>query len=153
MTPNVASSAEQDIDAKKHELELLVRQDSDPLRKRLPVERDYLRNIGHRILGQPGRLRRQQNIAGRVGPAQVTGEGDARDGRDTASIEGVTLHDDYRPPKARLGAGGIRQIRPPDLALRDHQSDRSSARRAALVAKSLSLDVMASSAWSIASVI
>ena len=43
----IASSGEYDIDADEYELQLLLRHDSDPLYKRLSIERDDLRNVCH----------------------------------------------------------------------------------------------------------
>jgi hypothetical protein len=39
------------------------------------------------------------------------------------------LNDDDWTPETRLGAGRLHQVGPPDLALGDHQSERSSVRR------------------------
>lgn len=49
------------------------------------------------------------------------------DGRDPAPVERVALHDDARPPEARLRATGGPEIDPVDLPLRDHRSSRSMA--------------------------
>ena len=82
-------------------------------------------------LGESGGSRAEQDVAGRLGPAQVAGERDADDGGDVAAVEGVTLDDDDGAPEAGLRARGLGQVGPPDLALGGHQSLRSKVRRAA----------------------
>lgn len=133
------------INAEDDEFKLLLGHDPDPVHQGVPVESENLGYVGDRILGQPGRLRGKQEVAGRLGPAQIAGEHDADDGDDATPAEGVALNDDDRAPEARLGSDGIRQLRPPDLALGDYQSDRLRIGRAALAANSLSLALTAPS--------
>jgi hypothetical protein len=49
-----------------------------------------------------------------------------------APVEGVPLDDHHRSSKAWLGPGRLGEIRPPDLALRDHHSFVSRTRRETL---------------------
>jgi len=129
--------AEDDVDAEKHELELLLGQSPDAIGECPTVESDDLRDVGDRVLRQAGEPGVEQDVAGCFGPAQVAGQGDTDDGRDVAAVEDVPLDDHDRAPKAGLGAGRLLEVGPPDLALGDHQSERPSVRRAAACVNSL----------------
>src|SRR5450756_2918911 len=85
--------AEDDVDAEKHELELLLGQSPDAIGECLTVESDNLRDVGDRVLRQAGEPGAEQDVARCFGPAQVAGQGDTDDGRDVAAVEDVPLDD------------------------------------------------------------
>jgi hypothetical protein len=72
---------------------------ADPFCKEGFVERNDLRNVRHRILGQISRSCTEPYIARRVRPFQIARERHAYDGADLASVQSVSLNDDNRPAK------------------------------------------------------
>lgn len=94
----------------------------------VPVDRDDLRDVRHRILGQPGHPGRNEDIAGCIEEAQVRGQHDGDYGSQTTPVEGVILHDEEWTAEPRLRAAWLPQVCPPHLTALDYHS-RSSARR------------------------
>ena len=96
-------------------LDVFERLASDParwFRKDVPVECNHLRNVGDRVFRQPRGPGRKEDIAGGLQQPQVGRENDGDDGSNSASVEGVVLHDQKRPPKARFGPAGLVEDRP-----------------------------------------
>src|SRR5450756_2757033 len=82
--------AEDDVDAEKHELELLLGQSPDAIGECPTVESDDLRDVGDRVLRQAGEPGAEQDVAGCFGPAQVAGQGDTDDGLSLIHISEPT---------------------------------------------------------------
>ena len=77
-----------------------MRDSANAVFKQVPVEGDELRHVGHGVLRQARRPRREQRVAWRFRPMQIAGEGNAKRRGHFASIQGVALDDDYRPPES-----------------------------------------------------
>src|SRR6266536_45011 len=148
-----ALPAEHDVQPREHELQLLLRDAADTLREEGAVERDDLRDVGDGLLGEAGAPRRQENVAGRLGPFEVARERHAHDGRDAAPVEGVALDDENGPAEPRSGARRRGKVGPADVALGDHHSERSSTWRAAAEPNLSSLVSTSAASRSMASVI
>jgi hypothetical protein len=95
----------------------------------VPVECDQLRDVGDRVFRQSRGFSRKEDIAGGVQQAQVGSENHGYDGSDSASIEGVVLHNQKRAPKTRFGPTRLVEIGPPHLSALDYHVSGSSERR------------------------
>src|SRR5437588_8225288 len=87
--------------------------------------------VSNRILRQTRRARWQQNISRSIGPLHIACERNADNGRDPAPVQGISLDDNDRSPKAWSGSRRLRQIGPPNICLANHHSTFSSTRREA----------------------
>lgn len=117
------------------------RQWADSFGEPVAVDRQQLRNLDDGILRQAGGARRAEYVAGRIGARQVRGHrGDDR-GAEPGAVERIALDDHDRPAKPWLGSSRFLEIRPPDFASSDHQSDAFSVRRAAEWRKAASSSV------------
>ena len=125
------SAAEDDVDAGEDERELARGELAGALSEEVAIQGHDLRDVGDRIARQACRPGAQGDVAGGLGPAEVGGEGDADGGSDAAAVEGVTLHDDDGAPEPESGAGGRREVGPPDVSLSDYRSLRAWVRAAA----------------------
>jgi len=102
-----------------------------PFGQRGSVERDDLGYIDHRVLWQPGVVGLQQKISRRLGPLEITRQGDAYNGRKPTMVEGVALDHQHRAPESGLGTDRLSQVGPPDLTLMGYHSLRCRVCRAA----------------------
>ena len=126
------STAEDDVYPRKHQLKLRPRELPRARGEEGLVQRHDLGDVGDGVLGQTCESWRKPHVSWRVRPAEVTGEWNAHDGRDPAAVQGVSLHNHDRPSESRSGAGWVRELGPPDLALGNYQSLRSKMRRDAV---------------------
>src|SRR2546428_3938995 len=126
-----ALSPEHDVDAGEDQVDLPARQTTDTAGQERPVERQDLRDVGDRVLRQPGASRPKDRVARSVCPTEVAGQWNTYHGRDPAPIERVALNDEHRPAKAGTRARGRRQVGPAHVALCNYHSLRSRMRRAA----------------------
>jgi hydrogenase maturation protein HypF len=127
--------AEDGIDPGQHQFQLGAWQPARLRGQEILVHRYDLRHVGHGIFREAGEARGQANIPRRQGPFEIAGKRNANNRSDAASVQGVTLYHNHRPPEARTGARRGRQVLPPDLALGDYHSLRSRVRRAAAETK------------------
>jgi hypothetical protein len=94
-------TTENEIDASQHELELTLRQMTDAPPEQRPIEAVDLRDVRDRFLWQTGRRCSEEDVPRGLRMTQVARENDAHDGRDTTSVECISLDDDDRASKAR----------------------------------------------------
>ena len=130
--PSQESATEYHVYPRKHQVKLRPWKLSHALSEQGLVQGHDLGDVGYGVLGQAGESWRKPHVPWRVRPADVAGEWNAHDSRDPAAVQGVPLHDNDRPSEARSGAGWLRELGPPDLALGNYQSLRSKMRREAV---------------------
>ncbi len=123
-------SLEDHIDPIQNGIERGVRHVLDALHEKRLVDRYDLRHVGNGILRQARCARAKKNVAGGFRYPEIAREGNDNHGRDSTSVESVSLHNENRPAKPWSGAYWIRQVCPTDVALRDYHSVDSSTRRA-----------------------
>src|SRR6266508_3040098 len=100
VVPHVALATEDEIDSREHELKLAPREMTDPLDEQRSIDRDDLREVGDGVLRQPGRGRREQNVARGVRPSEIARHRNTHDRRDAAAIERLALYHDHWSPCA-----------------------------------------------------
>ncbi len=71
------------------------------------IEGHDLRNICDRIIRQSRKTDWEKDVSGGDRPLQVTGDRDADDRCNAATIERIALHDNHRAPEAWLRAAGF----------------------------------------------
>jgi hypothetical protein len=124
-------SFEHDVDAIENRVECRLGQVTGALAQERSVDRDDLRNIRHGIFGESRCPHSQKNVSRRGCETEIARKRNDNYGRDSASIEGVSLNDQDGPSKARSRSCRVRKIRPTHVALDDYHSVDSSRRRAA----------------------
>lgn len=144
--------AQDDVEAGEQEVELRARELAGALRQDGLVERDHLRHVGDRVVGQARDARGQEGVARRVGPFEIAGERHAHNRGQPATVERIALHDHDRSPEAGPRSDRRRKLGPPDLALRDHHSVLSRTSRPAAATKPSSSRPTSSQTRSMASV-
>ncbi len=92
---------------------------ADSLTEVAAINHEHLRSVGNRIFRKSRYLGREQRVSWRVRPGQIACQRDAHDGRESAAIQWIPLHNHHGPPKPGGRIRWHRQIRPPDLPLRD----------------------------------
>jgi hypothetical protein len=127
----LARPSENDINAGENRRKARPRNLTNALLKDLPVERDYLRYVCNGWLGEAGVARRQENIAGGLGPLDLRSEGHTDNGSKRATIQRVTLNDENGSTKARSRPNRITEISPPNFTLSNHHSEPRRSLRAA----------------------
>jgi hypothetical protein len=93
--------------------------------------RDDLRDIGNRVLGQPCRCSGERDVSRRREQSCIAGQRHHHRSRDPTGVEAISLDGNDRSPKSGARADGVLQRRPADVTLADHHSLPSSDRRAA----------------------
>lgn len=147
------SPAEDHVDSVDDRSDVAWRKCANSFRQLRPVKSNDQRHVGDRILGQAGRRRFEQDIAGCVGPPEVACQGNADDSSDTASIHGIALHHDDRPSETGRRSCWRVEISPPDVSLSDYHSTCRNVRRAALLLNSSTFVPTSSKTWFMAAVI
>lgn len=90
------------VESGKQQIDLCARDSPDATLKQRSVEGDDLRHVGDRVFRQAGHPRRQQGIAWGIRPPEIACERYANCRRHAASIQGIALDDDDRPPEPGL---------------------------------------------------
>ena len=119
------------VNARENELKSAARNFTQAISKGLFTQRCYQRDVCHRVLWQTCFVTTKQDVAGCIGPLQVTGQRDADYRCDIAPVERVTLRHNDRTAVSRLRTAGLLEIRPPDFGLLNYHSTRRNTRRAA----------------------
>jgi hypothetical protein len=97
---SLQSSAHDNVNAGEQQFHLCGGQLSDALSENCFVERNDLRHVRHRILGQISRSCTEPYIARRVRPFQITRQWHADHGSDSTAVQSVALDYDDGPPKS-----------------------------------------------------
>lgn len=84
--------------------------------QKVTIDGNDLGHIRHRVLGQACRFGRQEHVAGSVDQTCVRAQHNSNHRVNATAVERVALHHQHGPVVAGLGAVGISQIGPPDLA-------------------------------------
>ena len=92
--------AEDDVDPGVDQIQFRPRKFADAVRKERSIERDDLRDVGYRILGQSSLAGAEGHVAGCIRPPQIGRQRYAYDGRNLAPINGIALNNDHRPAEA-----------------------------------------------------
>lgn len=127
-----ASAAEDNVDPGEYQLRLLSGKLGDPFREQRSINGYNLRDVRNRIPRKASGWGAQQHVARCVRPAKIARQRNAEHGGDPAAVERFTLDDEDGPPKTGPRAHWIRQVGPPDFALRDYYH---STRRRSLLAE------------------
>jgi hypothetical protein len=123
--------AKDSVDPREHQSKFGEWQPAHARRQQILVDTYDLRHVSYGILRQSRKTRCKMEVPWGQGPFEIAGQRNADNRSNAAPIEGVTLHHNDRPTETRTGACWRREIRPPDLTLRDYHSLRSRVRRAA----------------------
>jgi len=124
--------AKDSVDPGEHQSQFGGGQPAHARREQILVDTYDLRHVSHGILRQPRKTRRKMDVPWGQGPFEIAGQRNADNGGNAAPIESVTLHHNDWPAQTGTGARWRREIRPPDLTLRDYHSLRPKVRRAAV---------------------
>ena len=89
-------SAEDDVDPGMDQIQFRPRKSADAVRKERSIERDDLRDVGYRILGQSSLAGAEGHVAGCLRPSQIGRQRYAYDGRNSTAINGIALHNYHR---------------------------------------------------------
>lgn len=80
----------------------LAAESTGRLEEEVQVNRDYLGDVGHGVLGQAGRLSREQDVPWRVHQSYVSRQDDDDHRPEPTPVERVILDDEDRAPEPRL---------------------------------------------------
>ena len=148
-----ASAPKDNIDSRKHQVEFGSGELPGSFGEVCLVQRHKMGDVGDRLLREPRYARRQKHVPGRSRPLHVACQGNASDGRDSATVQRISLYDHHWTSEARPGAPRLRQVGPPDVTLRySHQSLRFRMRRDTALTNSSTGSLISANARSIASV-
>lgn len=142
--PGLRCSSKHDIDSRQNHPNCSWGKLTHARRQGGLVDCYDLRHVRHAVFRESARRPFEFNVSGSRGPFEITGDRDADNGRDSASIEAVALNDDNRPTETWGRPIGIRQVGPPNFALFDYQSTLRSVRRAVADTKRSGLSSSAS---------
>lgn len=129
-------STQHEVESIEYELQFTSRDHAYAFMQRGLVDRHCQGDKCYRIFWEACRTSGEKRVAGCVSPSKIACKGHAPYGCELASIQGVTLDDEYRPPIPGFRAGRIWKVRPPYLALSDYHSTCRRMLRDAAVANS-----------------
>ena len=93
---------------------------ADLLREELAIDGDHLGDVGDRVLGEPRRPGRHQDVPRRLDQADVRRQRDGDHGLQPAAVERIGLDNKDGAAKSRLRSGRLPELGPPDIAALDY---------------------------------